>query len=95
MHFISAILLAADYSNVDPIKGLENLAYAILGVIGVLVLLTVAAKSLGLLSKMAVQAIIGVLAVGALIILFTNGESSKELLQSIGDHLIQYMEGAK
>lgn len=91
--FLSVIPLGADTVAVDPIKGAENLIYKLVGLVGAFVVLTVAIRSAGLLNKMNFPAIIGVVAVGILILLFTQGRESYDLLSGMADILVGYMKG--
>lgn len=80
-------------NNIDPIQGTENLIFKILGLVGAFVVLTVAIRSAVLLNKMNFPAIIGVISVGILILLFTQGKDSYETLKGMADVLVDYMKG--
>jgi hypothetical protein len=79
--------------EVDPIKGVTNLAYELLGFGGLLILLIIVFKGLGLLSNLQVQALIGLIAIGLVLMLFTDGENSKELLDNWASWLMKYVKG--
>lgn len=77
----------------NPLKGVTNVIYQLVGVGGALILLTIVFRGLGLLNKMAIQGLIGLIGVGLLLMLFTDGENSQQLLQSWADWLMKYLKG--
>lgn len=79
--------------NADPLLGATNIVYKLVAFGGSLILLTIVFKGLGLLNKMAVQGLIGLVALGLFLMMFTDGESSKKLLQDWADWLMKYARG--
>ena len=77
----------------DPIQGATNIVYKLVGLGGALILLTIVFKGLGMLNKMAIQSLIGLVAVGLFLMLFTSGEESKNMLQDWADWLMKYARG--
>lgn len=79
--------------EVNPLQGVTIVIYQLVGVGGALILLTIVFRGLGLLNKMAIQGLIGLIGVGLLLMLFTDGENSQQLLQSWADWLMKYLKG--
>ncbi|SHF23368.1 hypothetical protein SAMN05444392_11163 [Seinonella peptonophila] len=79
--------------EVNPLQGVSKVIYQLVGIGGALILLTIVFRGLGLLNKMAIQGLLGLIGVGLLLMLFTDGENSKQLLQNWADWLRKYLQG--
>jgi hypothetical protein len=88
---MEALLLL--FQQVDPIAGATNFVYKLVGFGGALILLVIVFRGLGLLNQMAIQGIIGLIAIGILLMLFADGENSKQLLQTWADWIMKYVSG--
>lgn len=84
-----------DSFQVDPIQGATNVVYKLVGFGGALIVLFIVFKGLGLLNKMQVQGLIGLIALGMLLMLFTDGENSRQLLENWAGWLMHYASGDK
>ncbi|PTM52713.1 hypothetical protein [Desmospora activa] len=73
--------------EINPFEVIKNLAFAIVGVGAALALVILIGKSLYAFSKGAAQVFVGALAFALIILLFTNGQQSLELLERLRDGL--------
>lgn len=79
--------------KIDVFKWFTNIGYQILGVLTVFILVVIGLKGLGLLHKMALPALLSLFVGGIILVLFTSGASSKDLIEQLAQSLLDYAKG--
>ncbi|WP_028778717.1 hypothetical protein [Shimazuella kribbensis] len=79
--------------KIDVFKWFTNIGYQILGVLTVFILVVIGIKGMGLLHKMALPALLTLIVGAIILVLFTSGSASKDLIEQLAQSILDYAKG--